>query len=131
MGSEYRQTSRPGSRLPHAWLEQAGQMVSTHDLIPMGGLLVLSDAEGGGAWSSAADTLSSELGVRLANVRVGPDGDAQDLDGTWATVREVDSDGVVVVRPDGHVGYRSVSHAGDPLAALRHAANVILGRTIT
>jgi 2,4-dichlorophenol 6-monooxygenase len=42
MGAEYRPTTRPGSRMPHAWLEVAGVRRSTHELIPVGGFLLLT-----------------------------------------------------------------------------------------
>jgi 2,4-dichlorophenol 6-monooxygenase len=46
-----------------------------------------------------------------------------DPEGHWRDLREVDDDGVVVVRPDGHVAFRSTGRVEDPydtlLAALR------------
>ena len=32
MGDVYHPTTRPGHRLPHAWIEQDGRRPSTHDL---------------------------------------------------------------------------------------------------
>ena len=33
MGDVYHPTTRPGHRLPHAWIEQDGRRLSTHDLV--------------------------------------------------------------------------------------------------
>ena len=53
MGHEYLPTTRPGSRLPHAWLDHGGRRMSTHDLIPLDGFLLLTSPEGLG-WCNAA-----------------------------------------------------------------------------
>jgi 2,4-dichlorophenol 6-monooxygenase len=127
MGSDYRPTSRPGSRLPHAWLQVGEATRSTHDLIPTGGLLLLCGGTPAG-WDTAAEKVAAELGVRIRTVRVGPGGDASDSSGTWAGVREVGEDGVVLARPDGHVGFRSRSGVADPQQALRRAVSAILGQ---
>lgn len=129
MGSEYRPTSRPGSRLPHAWLDGGGRQQSTHDLIPAGGLLLLCGGAGAG-WRAAAGKVAAEAGVPIRAVQVGPGGDASDPSGTWAAVREVGHDGVVIARPDGHVGFRSQGGVADPHAALRDAVSTILGQNL-
>jgi 2,4-dichlorophenol 6-monooxygenase len=127
MGSDYRPTSRPGSRLPHAWLAVGAAAKSTHDLIPMGGLLLLC-GEAGTGWSTAAEKVAAELGVLIRAVRVGPDGDASDPSGTWAAGREIGDDGAVLARPDGHVGFRSHSGVADPHQAVRRAVSAIMGQ---
>jgi 2,4-dichlorophenol 6-monooxygenase len=127
LGAEYRPTSRPGSRLPHAWLSVGGRRQSTHDLIPMGGLLLLcGDGSEGADWCAAADKAAAVFGVPIRAVRVGPDGDASDPSGAWSAAREIDEAGAVVVRPDGHVGYRSFSADAEPERAVHDAVRTIL-----
>jgi 2,4-dichlorophenol 6-monooxygenase len=120
MGSEYRPTTRPGSRLPHVWLHDHGSPVSTHDLVPMGGFLLLAGAEGA-AWSAAAAKVAADAGVTIRAVQVAPDGEVTDPSGRWREGRECDESGAVLVRPDGHVAFRAASAVDDPYRAL-HAA---------
>ena len=46
---------------------------------------------------------------------VGADGDLGDPDGNWHEAYGVDTDGAVLVRPDGYVAWRSRSGASNPL----------------
>jgi 2,4-dichlorophenol 6-monooxygenase len=127
MGSEYRPTTRPGCRLPHAWLHHEGVRVSTHDLIPLGGMLVLTGA-GGVEWCRAAEKVAADVDVPFRALRIGPVCDAHDPAGAWAAVREMEEGGVVVVRPDGHVGFRSMTPVDDAYATLSDATSIMLGR---
>src|SRR5882762_6405119 len=45
-------TTRPGSRLPHAWVARAGERLSVLDLLPYDGFTVLAGPEGA-AWAEA------------------------------------------------------------------------------
>ncbi|KAM5349120.1 hypothetical protein ACJ41O_008943 [Fusarium nematophilum] len=50
----YTPTTSPGHRLPHAWLEKDGKVLSTHDLVGRhGAFLLITDREGS-AWVDAA-----------------------------------------------------------------------------
>jgi 2,4-dichlorophenol 6-monooxygenase len=126
MGADYRPNSRPGSRVPHAWLEHGGSKVSTHDLIPMGGFLLIA-GERGDDWANAAEKVATETGVVIRAVRIGERGDARDPSGAWAEVRGIDDDGALLVRPDGHVGFRSASSAANPYETLRGAIDSLIG----
>jgi 2,4-dichlorophenol 6-monooxygenase len=117
MGAEYRPTTRPGSRMPHAWLEVAGVRCSTHELIPIGGFLLLT-GRSGDAWCRAAQRAADELGLAVAAYRVGEGGDARDLNQTWQQLRGIEDEGAVVVRPDGHVVFRSAQGVANPLSTL-------------
>lgn len=122
MGAEYFPTTRPGSRLPHAWLDLDGVRRSTHELIPLGGFLLLT-GPGGEPWCAAGLKAAAECGLVLNAVQVGDGGEVGDPEGHWRDLRQVDDDGVVLVRPDGHVAFRSKGRVEDPydtlLAALR------------
>ncbi|WP_367403837.1 hypothetical protein [Kocuria marina] len=116
----YRPTTRPGSRLPHAWLGLADPReptVSTHDICGHGRFTVLTGINGA-KWADAAKRVAEELGIPLTAHVIGPEQEYEDLYGDWAGLREVADDGMVLVRPDNHVAYRSHGMVEDPAAML-------------
>ncbi|RYE42662.1 MAG: aromatic ring hydroxylase [Hyphomicrobiales bacterium] len=128
MGTKYLPTTRPGHRLPHAWLEREGQRLSTHDLVDRHGFLLLTDSTGGGPWSMAAEAAAEKLGVPVTVAVIGERGDFADVDGTWARLREVGEGGAVLVRPDNHVAYRAVEPVADASDSLMQALGAVLSR---
>ena len=50
----------------------------------------------------------------------------QDLYGDWLRQREVDEDGVILVRPDKHIGWRAQSMVADPETALFDVLSALL-----
>ncbi len=130
MGSTYHPTTRPGHRLPHAWLERDGERVSTHDLVGRDGFVVLTDPSGS-AWVTAARAAAEKFGVPLTAVTIGAGGggaDASDVEGTWAQVREIPEGGAVLVRPDQHIAFRAAGLVSDPTDALSAALATVLAR---
>lgn len=126
MGCTYHPTTRPGHRLPHAWLERAEQRVSTLDLVPRGGFLLLLGPDGR-RWREAAEAACARS-MRMSIVTVGPGEAVQDSMGEWARLRQVSDAGAILVRPDGHVGWRERGGVDDPGAALDAALGRILGQ---
>jgi 2,4-dichlorophenol 6-monooxygenase len=127
MGAEYRPTTRPGCRLPHTWLEYQGTRRSTHELIPMGGMLALtSDEPLAQQWRDAVAKVSADTGVPIRTVRIGPRGDAFDPTNNWIALREVGPKGIVLVRPDGHVGFRAINVPPNPADTIAAAVHHIL-----
>jgi 2,4-dichlorophenol 6-monooxygenase len=124
-GREYVQAARPGHRLPHAWFDQGARRVSTHDLLRPGRWLLLA-GERGEDWVAAASVVGGERDLPLDAHRAGPGGDLQGGDGAWYGLRGHDAEGVVLVRPDGHVAYRSHTGVADAPGALRAALDVAL-----
>ena len=123
--TEYVPSARPGSRAPHVWLKRGSEQISTIDLFgPHFVLLAGSDGE---AWRGAAQAIGPSLPPLFAYT-VGQDGDLGDPDGGWHKVYGVDTDGAVLVRPDGHVAWRSRSRASNPSQALRTALDGVFGR---
>src|SRR5574340_139581 len=105
-------STRPGAKIPHAWLiDEEGRRISTLDLVGHGTSTVVTGLSGR-AWEQAAHTVESELGVPLRTVCIGVEG-ARDAYGRWARLREVDEDGVLLVRPDGYIAWRSASAMPD------------------
>ncbi|MEW1957157.1 FAD-dependent monooxygenase [Kineococcus sp. NPDC059986] len=110
-------TSRPGAKLPHAWLTARDRrQVSTLDLGGHG-RFTLYTGIGGEDWTAAARTVGDRLGLDLRTVVVGPGCEHEDLYGEWAAVCEVEEDGMLLTRPDGYVAHRSRSAAGSAAAA--------------
>ena len=122
-----RPTSRPGAKLPHAWLvDDKGGRISTLDLVGKGGFTVLTGLAGA-PWADAAGILAGELGLDLRGVVI--DRDAHDAYGEWSRRAEIDEEGVLLVRPDGYVAWRRPSGAADITEAtrlLREALTAVL-----
>jgi 2,4-dichlorophenol 6-monooxygenase len=124
----FEQTTWPGARLPHAWLfDDGNRKVSTLDLCGHGTFTILTGI-GGRAWVDAARALSAEFGLPIAAHVIGPRQPWQDHYGDWARAREVGDAGVILVRPDHHVAWRSEGLAADPAGELRRVLKSILNR---
>jgi putative polyketide hydroxylase len=121
--TDYVPSARPGARAPHVWLERNGVRLSTIDLV---GFVILAGRRGT-AWVQAARQLASEMQLTLGAHNIG-DGEIEDADGQWPAAYGVDEDGAVLVRPDGHVAWRSPSLAREPTATLRATLAAILAR---
>ncbi|MBX5155740.1 MULTISPECIES: FAD-dependent monooxygenase [unclassified Rhizobium] len=124
----FEQTTWPGARLPHAWLFGDGnKKASTLDLCGHGRFTILTGI-GGRGWVDAAEALSAELNLPIATHIIGPRQQWQDHYGDWARAREVGDAGVILVRPDHHVAWRSEGLAADPAGELRRVLKTILDR---
>lgn len=120
-------TTRPGARLPHAWLERGGELVSTLDLVDGLAFALIVGPESD-AWRTAASDIAAELGMSIdVHVIGGPDGWV-DTDGTWQHVREIGDDGCILVRPDRHVAWRSQSGHPEPTHILSRVVTEIVRR---
>src|SRR6266568_1212896 len=116
----YRPTTRPGAKLPHAWLvDERGQRISTLDAVGHGRFTLVTGVSGG-CWGDAARAVGLELGIEVPVVRVGAPG-FRDAYGEWARLREIDEDGCLLVRPDGYIAWRQVSAPGDAGESLGRA----------
>ena len=108
--SDYVPSATPGCRAPHVWLGRPDARFSTLDLF--GTRLTLLAAPDGATWCDAAADAAAALGVAIDAYRVGDPG--LDDRGDFARLYGLASDGAVLVRPDGHVAWRS---AGGPASA--------------
>lgn len=129
MGSTYTPTTRPGHRLPHAWIERDGRRISTHDLTGHPGGFVLVTGSEDSHWREAASRASAPAEIDLSVVSIGEGGDYADPDGSWAAVREVGECGAILVRPDNHVAWRSTEAADVAGDALYRAFQACLAGT--
>ncbi len=112
LSDKYVPTTLPGSRAPYVTLVQDGKTISTLDLFEKEYvLLVGSDGE---AWKIAANELTKTLFLPLKIYKVANDGDLSDPENKWHAVYEMTATGAVLIRPDGHVAWRSKEVAKNP-----------------
>lgn len=117
--------SRPGSRLPHAWVRRKGRTVSTLDLCGAEQFTLLARIRGR-AWLEAAEEVSEKLGVPIAALRIGPGCEAEDLYGVWRDESGIGESGCLLVRPDQHIAWRVEHLAEDPAQQLEAALRSVL-----
>lgn len=113
MGDEYIPTTRPGHRLPHAWIERQGERISTLDLTEGKKFILITGSDNAG-WKEAVQGTSVPVEV----VSIGKIAtDCIDTKGEWAEVSEITDAGAILVRPDGHVGWRNIDgQSGIPVS---------------
>ena len=113
---EFVPTARPGSRAPHMWLQRGGKTMSLLDLYDTS--FVLLTGQSGQAWSAAAEQAVEKLRIPLRCYVIGRQGDLIDESDEWPGLYGVRPDGAVLVRPDGHVAWRTPTMDVDPNNAL-------------
>ncbi|MEU8265868.1 FAD-dependent monooxygenase [Sphaerisporangium sp. NPDC049002] len=121
----YVPVARPGHRAPHVWLSGHSGRVSTLDLL--GASFTLMTPAGGG-WLQPAKEAAHRYGVALTAVEISPDGSTPLTSPTWAEEYGVGATGAVLIRPDGHVGWRSPGGEASQ-EALAGALAAILARS--
>jgi len=129
-GRSYVPSTRPGHRLPHAWVRRSGQRISTHDLVPRDRLVLLlgmSDSP----WAAALRSVAAKLAEPIDAIVIGDGGEVSDPDGAWQSVREVGDEGAILVRPDQVVAWRAFSVPADPVTELGSALRAVLCRAET
>jgi putative polyketide hydroxylase len=119
---QYIPSAAPGCRAPHVWLRKAGQRLSTLDFL--GRDFVLFCGPQGSAWRDAAASLQSP---RIISIVIGEEIQSEEV--SWMEIYGLDEDGAVLVRPDGHVAWRSRPCVADPPRTLREVLDAILCRT--
>jgi 2,4-dichlorophenol 6-monooxygenase len=108
-------SSRPGSRLPHGWVELDGRRVSTLDLIAVDQPTLLVGPHGA-QWLEAA-------GDDVRGLQIGRD--VIDRNDWWTTTADMSAHGALLVRPDQHIAFRSRAVVADARAALAQALAAI------
>ncbi|MBY8929752.1 FAD-dependent monooxygenase [Pseudomonas sp. Wu6] len=119
-------TTRPGAKIPHAWLvDKNGLRTSTLDVTGKGKFSLVTGLSGQ-AWVSAAKELNLPY---LRTVVTGEKGTA-DAYFDWQRVREIDEAGAILVRPDGYIAWRqseAVWSVEGAITQLQGALEKVLG----
>ncbi|MEV6996078.1 FAD-dependent monooxygenase [Streptomyces sp. NPDC093982] len=115
-------TSRPGAKLPHAWITSGTRTLSTLDTVGKGRFTLLTGI-GGERWLRAAEAQPLDI----ATVVIGPGREFEDPYGDWAGLSEISDAGALLVRPDGYVAFRHADAAVDAERLLTDAVRRILG----
>lgn len=120
-------STRPGAKIPHAWLVGAdGKRVSTLDVVGDGKFTLVTGIAGI-AWEEAVASLDLPY---IRCVRIGA-GHYSDPYFYWARIMEIDEGGALLVRPDGVVAWRkkdAVSIQQEVTLQLAAALDAVLGR---
>ena len=103
----YQPTTYPGARIPHAWVyDKTGVKHSLLDLCGKGNFSIFTGI-GGEEWLKAAKNIETQLGIKIQCNIIGPDQDFEDHAGEWSLIREISDSGLILVRPDQHICWRS------------------------
>ena len=122
--------AEPGTRAPHVVLTRAGKEISTLDLFGRG--LVLLAASEATTWAERADRCFRDHGLAAECHVIGCD--LVDDNGSFAAAYGITTRGVVLVRSDGFVVWKTSSapnfHDGDLLSVLAEAKELSLPREL-
>ena len=103
----YQPTTYPGARIPHAWVyDKTGVKHSLLDLCGKGNFSIFTGI-GGEEWLKATKNIETQLGIKIQCNIIGPDKDFEDHAGEWSSIREISDSGLILVRPDQHICWRS------------------------
>ncbi len=127
-GRHYVPSTRPGARLPHAWLQRGGQALSTQDLVPRDGFVLLTGLADS-PWADAAALAAEAFGIRIDVVPITDTGDVKDHRHEWRRIREVGDHGALLVRPDQIIAWRATEAHADPAAQLQAVLRAVLRKS--
>jgi 2,4-dichlorophenol 6-monooxygenase len=127
----YVPSTRPGSPLPHAEVDdQDGGRHAMMRLVRPGEFLLIA-GEDGAPWCDAARQLAASARLPLRAIRIGHlKGEYRDPRCTWLRHRGIGRRGAMLVRPDRFVAWRSLDAASDATGELRSALARILCRPL-
>jgi putative polyketide hydroxylase len=114
----------PGTRAPHLWLTSGGKVISTLDLY--GKHFVLLAGAAAHAWRDHAAAAAAALRLTLRVHQPGRDG-LEDPHGQLCLAHGIESDGCLLVRPDGFVAWRATTAQGASVPAFGEVLRVCAG----
>jgi 2-polyprenyl-6-methoxyphenol hydroxylase-like FAD-dependent oxidoreductase len=126
--TDYKPTARPGYRAPHFWIRKGADRFSSVDLFEHG--FVLLTGEKGDDWIAASRWIAAQGRLRLSGYRVGPAGDLVPESASFTALYGIEHSGAVLVRPDGHVAFRSPVQTANAETTLREALRMTLGADV-
>jgi 2,4-dichlorophenol 6-monooxygenase len=107
----YVPSTSPGEHMPHVWLERSRQRISSQQLVGQGRFALIT-GRGGASWAEAAERARKVFGLPIDVCEIGTAHGYRDPLGDWERLRQIDDDGCLLVRPDGHIAWRSRTAAG-------------------
>ena len=118
--TEYHPSTRPGARFPHVALDDRPEGRSSHDLFGYSHYTLLLGSDGD-AWKRALGDLTPEPRTEV-RTRTIADADASPESAEHLRdLCEIDPSGAILVRPDGHVGWRRKTLPHNPAEVLSSA----------
>jgi 2,4-dichlorophenol 6-monooxygenase len=124
--SKYIPNASPGSRAPYIPFLIGGE-VSMSSIQAYDNTFTLLTAPDGIAWREAAAKLPKELFVNAVTVGEGEIFEPQPHRMNFLELYGIQSDGAVLVRPDGFISFRSETSVSDPFAVLSEAMKISYG----
>ncbi|MGY2614366.1 FAD-dependent oxidoreductase [Bacillus pretiosus] len=115
---------RPGTRAPHFCGTYDGKEISILDLL--GNDFVLLIGAENHAWAECAQDVSYELGINIKVYRVGLTGDFIAQENVFRELYGIENEGVVLIRPDGFIGWRSEKAVVNPDVILEEVMSNLL-----
>lgn len=121
--TKYLPTTLPGSRAPHINLRINNKLISTLDLFEKDFVLLIGSD--GVKWQKAAEDLSRNLSFPLKIYKIESENNLTSTNNIGFDAYEITNSGAVLVRPDGHVVWRSKILVEDPKSELEKYFDLI------
>ncbi|MDA1632969.1 FAD-dependent monooxygenase [Bacillus cereus] len=117
-------SGRPGTRAPHFFGMYEGEKVSILDLF--GNNFVLLTEIENSSWAEAVFDVSSKLGINIKVYSIGLRGDFITQENIFRELYGIENKGVVLIRPDGFIGWRSEKGTANLRIMLNEVMNHLL-----
>ena len=117
----------PGTRVPHLFVQQSGEEISTLDLCSKT-FVVLAGQDGADAWKEAAARTRDVLGINLVVYGIGPSSDLLDSSNQWLSLAGISACGALLIRPDGFVAWRAYAQPNSLSERLKQIMRQVLCR---
>lgn len=118
---DFRPDAQPGARLPHCDLKLGDGGISSLELV--GPYFLLIVGQNGDAWAEALVSCAGPIPIRVVYLAT----DIEDSDGAFLRAMGLDDAGCLLVRPDGHVAFRSASSTSNARHVLGEALRQAVG----
>lgn len=129
--NRYTASAAPGARAPHCWLKrrECGLTISTIDLFKDATFTMLAGRHAQ-AWVASFNKAAAPVGLPAQAFVVGAAGDLIDNLGAFHDTYAIAPEGAVLVRPDGHVAWRSRGADADSDRVMRQLVDRCLARPL-
>ncbi len=111
--TDYCPSTQPGARLPYLQLSATG-CFSTHDFIHYDRFTLIT-RDRGQAWEKAFQQVLTQRNLDIQRINIDQLELSEQTYCELISLLEINADGALLIRPDGHIAYRSKSASTDPL----------------